>query len=63
MIPHMTIKHRIIAWLLWCFEGFDSMETAEFGIVEHPELLKCASLLREYWYVKNAKLHEKGEME
>lgn len=53
MIPHMTIRQRILAWLLWRFEGFDSMETAELEI-RHPELLKCASLLRDYWYVKNA---------
>lgn len=62
MIPYMTIKQRIIAWLLWRFEDFDSMETAEIEI-KHPELLKCASLLRDYWYVKNAELHEKGESE
>lgn len=52
MIPYLTIRQRIIAWLLWRFERFDSMETAEFEILGHPELLRCSSLLRDYWYVK-----------
>ena len=52
MIPYLTIRQRIIAWLLWQFERFDSMETAEFEILDHPELLRCSSLLRDYWYVK-----------
>lgn len=52
MIPYLTIRQRIIAWLLWRFECFDSMETAEFEILGHPELLRCSSLLRDYWYVK-----------
>lgn len=60
MIPYMSIVHRIIAWLLWHFEGFDSVESAEFDVIHHPELLKCASLLRDYWYIKNAELY-KGE--
>lgn len=55
MIPHLTILQRIIAWLLWRFERFDSEETAEFNILRYPELLCCASLLRDYWYVKKAK--------
>lgn len=55
MIPHMTIRQRIIAWLLWRFERFGSMEEAEFNILTHPELLRCVSLLSDYWYIKNAK--------
>lgn len=55
MIPYMTIRQRIIAWLLWRIERFDSMETAEISILSHPELLRCASLLRDYWYAKKAK--------
>lgn len=55
MIPHMTIRQRIIAWLLWRFERFDGMREAEFNILVHPELLRCVSLLSDYWYIKNAK--------
>ena len=55
MIPRMTIKQRIIAWLLWRFEQFDSVGNAEFSILIHPELLRCVSLLSDYWYIKNAK--------
>ena len=57
MIPRLTIGQRIIAWLLWRFERFESVEGAEFEVM-HPELLRCSSLLRDYWYVKNAKLGE-----
>ncbi len=60
MIPRLTIGQRMIAWLLWRFEGFDSVEGAEFEVM-HPEFLRCYSLLQDYWYVKKAKLHEKGE--
>lgn len=55
MIPHMTIMQCIIAWLLWRFERFDSMGEAEFSILINPELLRCVSLLSDYWYIKNAK--------
>lgn len=55
MIPNMTIRQRIIAWLLWRFERFDGMGEAEFKILIHPELLRCVSLLTDYWYIKNAK--------
>ena len=55
MIPILTLRQRIIAWLLWRFEGFDSVDDAEFDVIEMPQLLRCASLLRDYWYVKKAK--------
>lgn len=55
MIPHMTIRQRIIAWLLWRFERFDSMEDAEVSIFFNTELLRCVSILGDYWYIKNAK--------
>lgn len=58
MIPYLSIGQRIIAWLLWKFERFDSVESAEFDVLHHPELLRCASLLRDYWYIKNVKLDE-----
>lgn len=61
MIPHMSIVQRIIAWLLWRFEGFGSVESAEFDVIQHPELLRCASLLRDYWYIKNFEL--RGEVD
>ena len=54
MIPYMSVFQRVVAWLLWRFEGFDSAETAEFEILEHPELLRCTSILRDYWYVRRA---------
>lgn len=55
MIPFMTIRQRIIAWLLWRFERFGSEEDAEFAILKRPDFLRCSSLLRDYWYVKKAK--------
>ena len=55
MIPFMTIRQRIIAWLLWRFERFDSEAVARFAILERPDFLRSTALLREYWYVKKAK--------
>ena len=43
MIPRLTLQQRIIAWLLWKLEGFDSLETADVA-VNHPEVLGCVSL-------------------
>lgn len=53
MIPYLTLQQRIIAWLLWKLEGFDSLETADVA-VNHPEMLGCVSLLRDYYYIKRA---------
>lgn len=55
MIPYMSVFQRIVAWLLWRFEGFGNTETAEFEILEHPELLHCVSILRDYWYIRKAR--------
>lgn len=57
MIPWLSLRQRFIAWLLWQFERFDSMETARVA-VEHPEVLRCSSLLRDYFYVKQSKVVE-----
>jgi hypothetical protein len=60
MIPYMKFKTRVIAWILWKFEGFDSMDKAEFRILSHPSLLKTTSILREYFYIKqDRKLHKR----
>lgn len=55
MIPYITWWKRIIAWLLWHFEGYKDMDDAEFYIIENPELTRVASLMRDYWYAKRAK--------
>ena len=59
MIPYITWWKRIIAWLLWHFEGYEDMDDAEFYIIENPEVTRAASLMRDYWYAKRAK--EVGE--
>lgn len=53
MIPYISWWRRIIAWLLWRFEGFEDMDDARFNVIEHPELLRIVSLLRDYWYDRN----------
>ena len=53
MIPYISWWRRIIAWLLWHFEGFEDMDDARFNVIEHPELLRIVSLLRDYWYDRN----------
>ncbi|MBR2683008.1 MAG: hypothetical protein IKE22_07075 [Atopobiaceae bacterium] len=58
MIPYISWWRRIIAWLLWRFEGYESIDGARFCIIEHPELTRTACLMRDYWYAKNAEGHE-----
>lgn len=53
MVPYMSWKMRLVAWLLWRFEGFDSLETAEVAVTR-PEFLGCVSVLRDYYYIKKA---------
>lgn len=57
MIPYISWWRRIIALLLWHFEGYDKMDMDEsaFYVLEHPELTRMASLLRDYWYTKKAR--------
>ena len=58
MIPHLNWRQRIIAWLLWHFEGYRSTDDARFNIIEHPDLSRTSCLMRDYWYAKRAKEHE-----
>lgn len=55
MIPYMSIPMRIIAWLLWRFNGWSDPDECSFECVEHPDLARSASVCRDYWYVKKAK--------
>lgn len=55
MTPYISLKRRIIAWLLWHFEGYKSVDDAEFYVLQHPEVTRAASLMRDYWYAKKAK--------
>lgn len=55
MTPYITLRRRVIAWLLWHFEGYETMDEASFYIMEHPEVTRVASLMRDYWYAKKAK--------
>lgn len=55
MTPYISLKRRIIAWLLWHFEGYKSVDAAEFYILKYPENTRAASLMRDYWYMKKSK--------
>lgn len=52
MIPHLSLFHRFVAWLIWKFEGYESLRDAEFYAMHHPEMTKVASLMRAYYYVR-----------
>ena len=54
MIPRLTFVQRAVAWLLWSYERLHDLDEAEFNVIEHPELLRTVSLLRDYYYVKRA---------
>ena len=55
MIPHIRFLERVIAWLIWHYEGYESVEDARFCIIEHPKATRVASLMRDYWYVRHAR--------
>ena len=55
MTPYITLRQRLIAWLLWHFEGYETVDEARFYIMEHPDVTKVASLMRDYWYARKAK--------
>lgn len=54
MTPYLSLKRRILAWLLWHFEGFGDLDEASFYVLDHPELLRIVSLLRDYYYNRRA---------
>ena len=55
MTPYISLRRRIIAWLIWHFEGYKTMDEAEFYIEEHPEVSGVVSLMRDYLCAKKAK--------
>lgn len=52
MTPYMSLWKRVVAWLLWRYEGFDDADEERFGVIEHPELLRTTSLMRDYHYFR-----------
>lgn len=58
MIPHVSWWKRAIAWLIWHYEGYESVDNARFGIIEHPEVTRMANLMCDYWYVRRAREKE-----
>lgn len=56
MIPRLSLRERILAWLIWHFERFDieGMEQARICI-DNPILLNTRGLLSDYWYIRKAR--------
>ena len=52
MTPYMSLWERIVAWLLWRYEGFRDEDEERFGVIEHPELLRTTSLMLTYHYFR-----------
>ena len=48
MIPYMSVFRRIVAWLLWRFEGFDNTETAEFEVLLESALDMMRKVVEYY---------------
>lgn len=55
MISRMTLRERIIAWMLWKLNGWKNAngEVVKFECLMHPELSRVVGIFRDYWYVKN----------
>lgn len=52
MTPYMRLWERFVAWLLWRYEGFHDEDEERFSVIEHPELLRTTSLMRDYHYFR-----------
>lgn len=67
MIPTLRLRERILAWLLWHLEarhgfgvGFDvPMDGArwQFSYYRRASLLYTYALLRDYYYIRAARLY------
>lgn len=55
MIPYMSLKNRIIAWLLWKLNGWKTTEDAKFECINHPGLSTMVSLCRDRFYIMQEK--------
>ncbi len=57
MIPRLSLRERILAWLIWRYEGFDKDGLEEAGYtLTNPHVLRTTGLLRDYWYIRKARL-------
>ena len=52
MIPYISWWRRILAWLIWHYEGYADTGDAGFYIIENPRATRTASLMRDYWYYR-----------
>ena len=55
MIPYMSLKDRIISWLLWKLNGWETMAECKFECFDHPEFSRMAALCRDRYYAMQAK--------
>lgn len=58
MVPHMTLKQRILAWLIWKINGWKDLDDCRFECIEHPEMSNVSSICRDYWYLLNARKYD-----
>ena len=60
MIPYMTFKERIIAWILWKFEGYKDVDEAMWELT-NPAMAsstRVLSLMRARGYRLQAERYE-----
>lgn len=55
MIPHMGLKSRLIAWLLWKVNGWSDPDECRFECLERPCDTRMAALCVDYWYVRKSR--------
>lgn len=63
MIPYMTLKDRIIAWLLWKFEGYRDVDEAMYELT-NPVMAsstRALSLMRARGYRLQTERYEKEQ--
>jgi hypothetical protein len=51
----MSLKNRIISWLLWKLNGWKTLEDARFECLEAPDVTTMAGLCRDRFYILQSK--------
>ena len=61
MVPYMRLRDRIIAWLLYKFNGWSELDECASEVLCPPECSRMAGICRDYWYVRNARRFQNAD--
>lgn len=61
MVPHMRLRDRIIAWLLYKLNGWSELDECAPEVFSTPECSRMVGICRDYWYVRNARRFQNAD--